>query len=304
MGFDPGSLASVQLDELLEDHSADLNAYLARRVCRRRPVTNKEGSVYRFETPIGMSADVQRSVKHAAGTPSPKGNVEMGTRGYKIDSYSWKEGIDHLAEQELAKIENALEDLSGVTSHMVLGALDRELANILLGNGTSGTFDDLTEKAATNPWDSSGATPTITDDIDDVVQLLRPGSRGLMAICGYDIALHMSKNDEVVNDSDKDHTDFQGVRSFLRSRGITQIHIDMGVEQNGEREATRAYTGIFDGVFYIGTADNLILPQMNDLTLDAFYDDDSRTNYFRAAGDWDIVTGYAAHGYYYSGLTA
>ena len=296
--FDIGSLASVQLNELLEDHKADLQGYLARRVTRLRKVVNREGSVYRFETPLGMSAKLQRKVKHAPGTPSPQGNSAMGTRGYRIDSYSWKEGIDHLAEKELGQIEEALQDLSGVCSHMVLGALDRELATILGGGGSADTFDDLTEKVVNTAWDNGGNP---TNDVDDVVKKLRPGSRGLMAVCGYDVALALSKNDQVINNADQEHTDFSGVRNFLRSRGITEIHIDMGVEQDGEREAARSYAGIFDGIFYIGTADNLIRPEVNDLDLDTFRTEDPRMNYFRASGDWDITTGYAAHGYYFSG---
>lgn len=301
MPFDIASLVTVQLNELLEDHEADLTAYLTRHVTRERPVTAINGSVYRFETPLKMSANLQRSVKHAPGADTPDGSAALGTRNYEIECFSWQESINHLAKQELEQIPDALETLAGATSHMVLGALDRELAKVLKGQGHENTNDGVKTKAITHPWSDRGVASDPVADVDSVVSELRNGSRGLMAIVGYDVALGLSTNAKVVNSLDMDHVGFDAVKNFFRGRGINEVYIDLNVQQDGEREAARSYTGIFDGVCYIGTADNLILAKMNDLNLDVYETKSKRVFAFRAALDADIITGYREHGYALTG---
>ena len=300
-GFDMGSIGEMDLNELLDDHQADFNAYLAQRVCvTDSTVTYEKQAVRRWETPISMMSDGHRSAKHAPGSPSPKGNTEFGTRGTLVSPYSWSEGINHLAKKSVQDGFSALSDLSGKSGHQVLGSLDNELASVLAGNGTADDYNDLTNKSVSNAWDTANGLPVT--DIDDVVDALRPGSTGLICIAGWDVLKVLTKNAEMVNHADKDFIGYQDVMDTIMNRGVDEVFIDRNVAQDGEGNFTRSYKGLFDGVFYIGTARNLILGQVNPLQYDVYEDKDSRMEYFRAAGDWGLSTGYAEHGYYFSSI--
>ena len=111
------SLPAQALKALVEDNKADMSAYLFDKVTKLRKVSDEEGSVRRWEFPIGMGDEGSNSVKHKAGTPTPKGNTKMGEVTYSVDSYSWAEPINHLRRKSLSEIEGALAELSERAGH-------------------------------------------------------------------------------------------------------------------------------------------------------------------------------------------
>lgn len=298
-GFDLGTLAPL-VTNFLEDHVADLKTYMTDQVCRAEKVDNPTGVIERWETPVGMASGEGTSSKHAPGTASPKGNTALGTRNYTIDSFSWSEPINHLAKRALESRKGQFSALAGRSAHQVQKDKDLDLASILKGNGTLAKSNDLTGFPVGTAWDNIAGTP-ITD-IDTGILSLRGAQNGLICIAGWDVLLDLSKNPEVVNDADKSFEGVAGVIEKIVSRGISKVYVDYNPFNVNASGQARDYKGLLDGVFYIGTRNNLVKVYMNPLAMDVYADDDTRTQYLRASEDCVIITEYAEHGYAYTGI--
>lgn len=301
-GFDIGSLGAVNLNKLIEDNRADFSKYLLKQVARPVQVDSENGTIERWETPMSMDDGGSENPKHAPGSPTPKGNTAMGRISYVVDNYGWAEGINHLSKIELGRIPGALAKLSEKSGHKVMGGMDRELARVLGGSGTAALNQDLSEKAVGVAWDVP-ATATPISDIDAVALLLRPGNMGLIGVFGYDVLLNLTRCQEMINHADKGVISIDEVITMMKSRGLSQIITDWNPAQTGEPTASRAYQGIFDGIAYVGTIDNILLPEMEAFGYDTYRDDDRKKDFFRASAANGVIRGYKEHGYFFSGIT-
>ena len=207
-----------------------------------------------------------------------------------------------MTKKNVENIPGLLDKIAASSGHMVLGQLDKDLRTILTGGGSSGTSDNLTEKACSATWKTISTDARV--DIESVIDALRRGSKGVVAVAGWDVLRTLSKNTSIINNGDRVRAGWMEVQEALLEMGIERVIVDTSVQQNGERQAARSYKGILDGVFALTTAENMILGELNALNYDIYEDKDRRTFYFRAAMDVDIVRGYAEHGYYFSGHMA
>jgi hypothetical protein len=296
MSFNIGTLSNVNLGLLLEDHEAKFADYLYRKICVVESVDHPEGTMDRWEYPLGMFADGNRDAKHAPGTPTPKGNSAMGTVQYSIDPYSWAESVNHIAKRSLEARGTALDKIAVAAGHMVHGRADKELAGILAGGGAAGTFDNLTQETISTAWDSTG---TPRQDIEGVIDALRGAD--LIGVFGWDVIRALQYNEEFINNADKSAISYEEAIEELYRLGLSEVYVEMNPKQAGAREATRSYGGIYQGVAYIGTKNNLIMAEQNTFGFDSYIHDDTRTEYFRASLDCDFVRGYAEHGFFMSG---
>jgi len=302
MGLSTSGLSVVDLGQLLEDHKASFDGYLWPKItaATKQTVSTISGWVDRLEYPVGMFADGSRTAKHAPGADSPVGHNSMGTREYRIDPYSWAEPVNHLAKKDAETRGDALDRIAKGAGHMVIGSIEKELASILGGNGGSGTFDDLTAQAAGgNEWNN--ATPgDAVEDIESGIDALRGAD--LICVAGWNVIRALQYNTQFINNADKSRLSWMDVIEELYRLGFSQVFHDVNPVQDGNRTETRSYKGAYDGVFYIGTAQNVICAEMNAFGYDTYESESKRTEFFRASADVDFVSGYAAHGLYYTGI--
>jgi hypothetical protein len=303
MGVDIGSLTPQVFEEFLEDHATELAPLLSfEQWADVRNVTSRKGKIPRWLTPMDLPSDQHRTSKVAPGASTPRRNADFGYIDYEC--FDFKDGLD-IEESLEAELETYTDVSNKLTRNTVLKVLADfvrgEIADMLLGNGTSGEERDLTEKSVSNAWDTANGTPL--DDIDDVVKDLRGGD--LQAIVGYDVALTLSKDPDITGSaagSGREFVDFSGVRSFLQARGISQVIIDGTIEQTTEPHFTRSYGGVYDGVFYVGTRGNIVIPRLKALEQMVWTDMDRDVEVYKAKHSHGAVRSYAEHGYYFSGI--
>lgn len=306
MPVNVGSLSSDLLDQFLEDHQTEVAPLLAfEQWCDVRDnIRAMSGDIYLWNTPLGVPSDGHRESKMGLGEEAPESNDDFGTISYKCEKYGRQRTIPDELLSELETYEDVSNKLVRANVlEALFGFNNAELADMLLGNGASGDDRDLTEKAASNPWDTPSGTPL--NDIDDVVKELR-GSN-LQAIVGWDIAQILSKDPDITGSdagSGEEYTTFGGVVNFLRARGINQVVIDGSVAQDGQRNFTRSYKGTYDGVFYVGVAGNIIVPRFQPITQKAWSDDNTDSQKYKASMLGCGRRAYAEHGYYFTGITS
>jgi hypothetical protein len=298
-GFDLGSLTPI-VNGFLEDHQADLASYLTAQVCRPEKVDDPKGILERWETPVEMASEEGTTSQHAPGTSTPKGNTQLGAVPFQIESFSWAEPVNHLAKRALESRKQAFSKLAGRGAHQVKKDIDKMLATICKADGLSAKSQDVTAKAATAAFDHADGVP-ITD-IDSVVSALRGAQSGLICVAGWDVLLKLTKNVQMVNNVDAKFIGVPEVIELIMSRGISRVYVDYNPMNANAANQARDYKGILDGVFYIGTRDNLVMPYVNPLSMDMYEDADARIQYLRAAEDMTIVREYKEHGYGFTGI--
>lgn len=304
MPVNVGSLSSELLDRFLEDHQTEIEPLMAFEQWAdvRDGIQAMSGDVYLWETPLGVPADGHRESKMGLGEPAPESNDDFGTISYKCEKYGRQRTIPNELLTELQSYEDVSNKLVRANVLEALFGFNKvELADMLLNNGTAANDRDLTEKAVSNPWDTASGTPLA--DIDDVVEQLRGGN--LQAIVGWDVAQILSKDPDITGSdagSGEEYTTFGGVVSFLRARGISQVIIDGSVAQDGQRNFTRSYKGTYDGVFYIGIQNNIIVPRFQRIIQKAWESEDTDSQKYKATMLACGRRAYKEHGYCFTGI--
>lgn len=293
-GFDLKTLGTLDVSGLVKDHESDFAAYMFDRITVEGEFDGTvNGAIRRVESPLGMFSDGGRDAKHAAGAPTPKGEVAMGTITCALDPYSWAEPINHLAKKEAEKIPDLVAKLAKASGHMVMGSLDKEAARIMLGGGDAATSDNLDVYTAAAAWDVIATDARA--DLEAMVDKLRGGSQGLKFICGWDVLRDLSKNTSMINNTDKKVLRIQDLFDEIQGIGFDEVIADYTVSQDGARTARRNYKGLFKGLAAATTGGNLLRADLGPLVYDIYENKDTRTWYFRAARDADLVRGYSAH---------
>jgi len=293
-GFDLQTLGDIDVSGLVKDHESEFSAYMFDRITVDGEFDGAvNGSIRRVESPIGMFSDGGRDAKHAPGAPTPKGEIAMGSVTCALEPYSWAESINHLARKEAERIPDLISKMGRAGGHMVMGSLDKEAARILGGGGAAATSDNLDVYTAGAAWDVIATDARA--DLEEMVDKLRGGSQGLKFITGWDVLRDLSKNTSMINDTQKKSLSMEALFDELRGIGIEEVVADYVVSQDGARTAPRNYKGLFNGLAALTTGSNLLRADLGPLAYDVYYDDDTRTWFFRAARDADLVRGYAGH---------
>lgn len=304
MGFDIGSLSPALIREILEDKKTALaDLMLFQSFCDVRDVAEQDGSVYIWDEPVGMHINGQRTSEVSPDADTPQGNASTGTRSYSCPDYRYAQKLNRMAEKSLSTLDDAVEKLVMKSAKKVLGDYNLKIADVLKTNGASGTSDDVTEKAVSNPWtNTSTGTPTV--DIDDVILTLGPG---LDCIMSANIATILSRHPDVTGSaagSGNASVGYEAVRQYLRDRGIGEIFILGAQMQNAEGNYARNYAFLYQDVFALSVPGNLVAPRF--LALEETVEEDrlNKRKFFVAEHSHDIITGYAAHTYGFTGLTS
>lgn len=301
-GFDLGTLSPQLLDEMLQDHMTSLEPLLAfEQWAKVKDVKTRSGTVKKWGTPMGLPSNGHRTSKVAPGAPTPRGNSALDDISYKCDDFKWGEDIEEGEEQELETLEDVSNNLVGASAKKILRDFNADIASMLLGNGTSGNDQDLTEKAVSNAWDTGSGTPI--DDLDEVMLALRGAE--LDILMGYDIAQILSKNSQITGDaagSGKEYIRFQAMVSELISRGASRVIIDGSVQQNDERNFARSYAGIYDGVFTVSIRGNIRVMRFKQLMQKILVDDDCDVTTYKAMMSACTRREYKEHTYYFTGI--
>lgn len=300
-GFDLGTLSPQLLDEMLQDHMTSLEPLLAfEQWTKVKDVSTRAGTMKKWGTPIAIPSAGHRTSKVAPGSPTPRGNTSLDGISYKCDEYKWGEDIEEGEEKELQTLDDVSEDLVGASAKKILRDFNADIADMLLGNGTSANDQDLTEKAVSNAWDTASGTPI--DDIDEGLLALRGAEIDIFM--GYDIAQILSKNSQITGDaagSGKEYIRFQAMVSELISRGASRVIIDGSVQQDSERNFARSYAGVYDGVFTLGIRNNIRVMRFKQLMQKILIDDDRDVKTYKAIMSACSRREYKEHTYYYTG---
>lgn len=299
-GIDLGTLAPQLLDEMLQDHETEIAPLLTyEQFCDVRPVTKRQGSLYLWETPMGLPSNGHRSSKVAPGAPTPKGEATLGTVDYKAFDYKWEIPIEEGAESEISTLTDVSNKLVKVSNMKVLRDFNDDIAELLRGNDADWTINTL---AAGNAWDTSNGDPV--KDVDTVVLKLR-GMGSLVCVIGYDVALEITKNLKITGaaaGSGREYVDMEQVTSFFRARGVAHVIVDGSVQQNAEARQAREYTGIYDGVCAFFPKGTLIAPEFIKRYQKIRRDDDLDVIAYKAKMAQDIVRAREAHVWTLSGI--
>ena len=301
-GFNIGTLSPQLLDEMLQDHMVELGALMSfEQWADVSDVTTRAGKIKKWGTPLGVPSNRHRTSKVAPGAPTPKGNTSLDDIDFACEDYKFGEDLDRGAEKELQTLDDVSNKLVLSSTKQVLRDFNADIADMLLGNGTSGNDQDLTEKAVSNAWDTASGTPI--DDIDDIVKALRGAM--LEVFMGFDVAQALSKNSQITGDaagSGNEYIRFQALVSELISRGISRVIIDGSVQQNTEPDYARSYAGIYDGVFTLGVRGNIRVPRFIPLEQSMYEDKDRDVKCYKAMMAACVRRNYAEHTYYFSGI--
>lgn len=306
MAVDYGNLSPELLDEFLQDHTTELAPLLSfQQWGDERPVTAREGKVYRYISPLELPTDGHRSSGVAPGSATPRRNVTFGTIDYNCElDYKIRRDIDENLRDQIETYDDISNKLIKASTMDVVADFVRDnIVPILNGSGLAGDDRDFTQQSlAGNAWDD-GTPGNPTTDIDAVVKALRGGD--LICVLGFDVAQALSRNPFVTGSdagSGEEQVAFPEVIRYLQQRGIREVYIDATVEQATEGHYARSYGGLYDGIFAVFTRGNIIVPRLQDLVQRVWYDDDRDCWAYKAKHVRDARRAYAEHGYYIDAL--
>lgn len=279
--FNVGSISRQQLMEILDDHRTDLAALEGfKQFSHVRPVKAMKGSLYLWDTPVGVPSSGGQTSKVSPGQPTPQGNLGLGTVDYTCHEFALDNPLPKSAQKEIAAISGAdLSELVRNASLKVLRDFNADIATLLKGDDADYA---ITERTINDKWDTSSATPI--EDVDAIVKALRGGGE-LTAVVGWDVASALSKAAKITGSSagsGREYVNFEGVAMFLRERGIKNVWIDGSAQQNGEPNFARSYNGVYDGVFAVFPRNALITALFTDLDNDVFEDKKTRSVFHHA----------------------
>lgn len=296
--FNLGTLNKDLLKEMVKDVEVELSALLQfREFGDVRFVTAAEGLVPLFTTPILIS-DSTQGAGIALDAPTPSTNFTAGSVEYKLLKYGQQIAISEAAEIDLGSLTDIRDKLVKSTMIDAYSRFNRHVASRI-----SNTTTYVTAKAASvDEWDQPNGVP-ITD-IDAVLKQLRGGQ--VDAIMGYDVALALSKNPQVTGQpAGSGHTfvDFDQVRMILQSRGVTNVYIDGSKETGSQRNYTREYAGIYDGLFILNVRGNIVCTEQTGSLRTKMWNDEERdVNMFKSVFNADCITGYKANTVSFTGI--
>lgn len=303
-GFDVGTLSPALIREILDDKQTALSELLMwQQFCDVRDVAEQRGSIYIWQEPVGVPDDGQRTSEVAPDDDTPMGNSSTTTRSYDCKDYRYAIPLNRMAEKSLSSLNDAINQLVMRSAKQVLKDFNSKIASVLANGGASATSDDVTEKAASNPWTNT-STGTPTQDIDDVILTL---GTGLDCIMSSKIATILSRHPDVTGSaagSGNASVGYDGVRQYLRDRGVGRIFIMGAMMQDTEPNYARAYGHVYQNVFALSVPGNLVVPRFLDLEQVIAEDNLNRRKAYVAEHSADIITGYAAHTYAFTGLTS
>jgi|AKVG01.1.fsa_nt_gi hypothetical protein len=284
MGFNTGTLTRAELDGFLEDHKVEFSRYLAESIVGdTMPVGNKKTSVRKWSVPLGYGSDGDRSASVNFGEPHPRGRSGMDTVDVDCAPIKWGEDIEKHDLTEMEKYVQAANDLSLAAGHQVMRARDQLLANIVGGSGTAATDTDVSSFSIPSGEGWATDTSPIITHIRDAQDAI--GGSDLICVMGRDRARQISLNDYFTGaaaGSGTPYVLFSRIAELLMDEGITQTYVGGAKYVNGERDFDSGFANLFDGVFYLGTPENLKMMEFAPLRYEEDEDKDKGVKSFFA----------------------
>lgn len=304
MGFNKNTLTDAEREEILEGHSASLDAYLARRIVDEPdfPVTQRVGGVRLEDQNIGHADDDHDEIRRPHGQPTAKGDFEMGSLTYHCEQYKYSYPITDADEMELSQAIDIVDKLGIKASHKALSAFERVLIDILKGNGTSGRNRDVETRTLTS--DEKLDDPDASDH--DPLGVIEDAVRACDAkrvIMGEDVAFALQKSPDVIGASGGEaerntRISRPAMTEFFRTQfGITDTIVGVQRYNDGAETWDFNRSHLHDGVLYFDDGSNLVRPTFEDLALDEYEDDDSQVMFVRARMTADLIRKYPSNSY-------
>ena len=289
MSFDISSLSPALIREILADRKVDLAQLLVfEQFADVRNVVEQEGSLYIWDSPIGIPTDEAMTSEVDPDADTPQGPASLGTRGYACPDYRFAMRINRMAEQSLSTLGDAIDKLVMRSAVKVLGDYNRQIANVLTAGGAALTNDDVTAKVVANAWNGASGTPL--DDIDSVIDVL---GTGLDVVMGANVATVLSRDPQITGSaagSGREFVGYAALRQALMDRGCGRVFIIGAHEHVGELDAVRSYGHLYKDVFAMSVPGNLVVPRFLPLEETLEHDQLNKRKFFVAEHSHDIIT--------------
>jgi predicted GNAT family acetyltransferase len=287
MSTNRGTILKQILPELLESHRGNFDAYIGRSALFEVvPVSTQRGLISQLPIAQGRVAmeDPSRSAKMTPGDQTPRGNLEFNQRAYFAQLYGFEELINKTVKLETsayaasAAIGNLLRDRAALN---VIGSHERDLEQILLGNGLAADGRNVTTKSLTSGEKFNKYDTTISDVVATIqlmIDALGGGAPNL--IIGIAIARALQRHPQVTDKdagTGKEIVGLPYVLDWLRGQGFGQVVLSENESTIRARELGYLRSAYHNNVFCAFQPGAIRRVVQEDLVYDTYEDKRSRS---------------------------